>query len=70
MSNKKSQVKQLAEENKKEDDKVKKAMEVLQAEEKKKVNAFMEDYKAVCFKHGMELSATPVVKWGVQAIQK
>ena len=70
MRNKKSQVKGLAKEENKKEDKVKQAMEVLQAEEKKKINAFLEDYRAVCLKHGMELIANPRVEWQVNPIKR
>lgn len=47
-----------------------KAREVLQREEQKKVELFMEDYKTVCLKHGMELVANPKVEWSVTPIHK
>jgi len=51
MSDEKIKVDEPIEEENKEDDKVKKAMEILQEEENKKINAFMEDYKNLCSKH-------------------
>jgi predicted Zn-ribbon and HTH transcriptional regulator len=66
LNNKKEQ--EIKKEDKKEDVEVKKAIEVLQQEEQRKINAFMEDYKKVCVKHGMELSVEPQLKWVIKKI--
>jgi hypothetical protein len=45
-----------------------KAQEVLQKAEQEKIDAFMKDYKEVCMKHKMELTANPKIQWAVNKI--
>ena len=47
-----------------------KAQEVLQKAHQKKIDDFMKDYKEICVKHGMELTANPKIEWNITPIQK
>jgi len=47
-----------------------KAQEIIKKEQQKKVDSFMKDYREICLKNGMELTANPRVDWGVAPIQK
>ena len=50
--------------------KVEEAMRILQEEEKKKAEAFLSEYRALCLKHGLELTATPSISWAVNPVKK
>jgi len=49
---------------------VEKAMEVLENEKKMKMENFMKDYREICIKHGLELTANPEIRWAVTPIEK
>jgi hypothetical protein len=45
-----------------------KAQEIIKQEQQKKVDSFMKDYREICLKHGMELTANPKIQWAVNKI--
>lgn len=49
---------------------VEKALEVLQKEKQTKTENFMKDYRELCIKHGLELTANPEIRWAVTPIEK
>jgi len=53
-------------EEKTEQTKLEEAQKIIQEAQNKKAQAFMDEYKMLCYKHGMELTADPRISWGVK----
>lgn len=65
---KKKVIKEI-EKNKEEPSEVEKALKLLEEEEKRKIELFMTDYKIICQKHGLELTANPQIIWNVSKLK-